>query len=41
MKDFLKGLLLLSFVHVGVFAIYWIGAILVAVVGRIMGIVVV
>lgn len=41
MKDFLKGLLVLPFVLVGGFAIYWIGAILVAVVGGIIGIVVV
>ena len=41
MKDFLKGLLALPFVVICGFAIYWVGAILFAVVGGIIGLVVV
>ena len=41
MKDFLKGLLALPFVLIGGFAIYWVGAILIAIVGGIIGLVVV
>ena len=41
MKDFLKGLLALPFVVIGGFTIYWIGVILFAVVGGIIGLVVV
>ena len=41
MKDFLKGLLALPFVLIGGFAIYWVGAILFAVIGGIIGLVVV
>ena len=41
MKDFLKGLLALPFVMIGGFAIYWVGAMLFAVVGGIIGLVVV
>ena len=41
MKDFLKGLLALPFVLIGGFAVYWVGAMLFAVVGGIIGLVVV
>ena len=41
MKDFLKGLLALPFVLIGGFTVYWVGAILFAVVGGIIGLVVV
>ena len=41
MKDFLKGLLALPFVLIGGFSIYWVGAILFAVIGGIIGFVVV
>ena len=41
MKDFLKGLLALPLVLVGGFAVYWVAAILFAVVGGGVGIVVV
>ena len=41
MKDFLKGLLALPFVLIGGFNVYWVGAILFAVVGGIIGLVVV
>ena len=41
MKDFLKGLLVLPFVLIGGFTVYWVGAILLAVVGGIIGLVVV
>ena len=41
MKDFLKGLGGLPFVVIGGFAIYWVGAILFAVIGGIIGFVVV
>ena len=41
MKDFLKGLLALPFVVIGGSAIYWGGAMLFAVVGGIIGLVVV
>lgn len=41
MKDFPKGLLALPFVLIGGFAIYWVGAILFAVIGGIIGFVVV
>ena len=41
MKDFLKGLWALPFVVIGGFAIYWVGAILFAVIGGIIGFVVV
>ena len=41
MKDFLKGLLALPFVLIGGFAIYWVGAIFFAIVGGIIGFVVV
>ena len=41
MKDFLKGLMALPVVLVGGFAIYWVGAILFAVVGGIIGLVVI
>ena len=41
MKDFLKGLLALPFVLIGGFTVYWVGAILFAVVGGVIGLVVV
>ena len=41
MKDFLKGLLALPLVLIGGFTVYWVGAILLAVVGGIIGLVVV
>lgn len=41
MKDFLKGLLAFPFVLIGGFAIYWVGAIFFAIVGGIIGFVVV
>lgn len=41
MKDFLKGLLVLPFVLISGFSIYWVGAILFAVVGGIIGLVIV
>ena len=41
MKDFPKGLLALPFVLIGGFSIYWVGAILFAVIGGIIGFVVV
>ena len=41
MKDFLKGLLALPFVLIGGFTVYWVGAILFAVVGGTIGLVIV
>ena len=41
MKDFLKGLLALPLVLIGGFTVYWVAAILFAVVGGVIGLVVV
>ena len=41
MKDFLKGLLALPLVLIGGFTVYWVGAILFAVVGGTIGLVIV